>query len=313
MNEIKKIENKIWKKKLWVILLAEFLGTIALTLWIIIPSTMAFTTPQAHTNNINFWETWSNIWSLMFMKALWAALFVVFIVYLLRSISVNLNPAVTIAEIGYGNDPLSRGLLKILVQFCGGICAGFFAYLISDSMGLWNSAENPANYQTSLDAVYPVWTHYTWDGSIDYNSALYTTKSYDEMDFGGLFVTISFFLEILYTGILIGGVFLFKNVTHFWRPIVVGIGVWLAVALGIRSANFSINPARMMGPAIAHDVMASATGVNGDVMYTIWIPFYLVAQIIAGLCFAYYGKKQINKNKNLNIENSKYFNLNKET
>ncbi|BDV02493.1 MAG: hypothetical protein HPAVJP_3820 [Candidatus Hepatoplasma vulgare] len=294
MKEIKKVEKKGWNKSISAILVSEFLGTIALTLWIILPSTMAFTTPAAHQNNQDFWIAWSNIWSLMFMKALWAALFVVFIVYLLRFISVNLNPAVTIAEIGYGNDTLKIGSLKIGAQILGGISAGFFAYLISDSMGLWNSADNAASYQTSLDAVYPVWTSYNW-GDIDYNTALYATKSYDEMDLGGLFVTVSFFLEILYTGILIGGVFLFKNVTHFWRPIVVGVGVWLAVTLGIRSANISINPARMMGPAIAHDVMSSVTGVNGDVMYTIWIPFYLIAQIIAGLSFAFYGRKQINK------------------
>ncbi|BDV02492.1 MAG: hypothetical protein HPAVJP_3810 [Candidatus Hepatoplasma vulgare] len=290
MNKIKKTHKKSWNKNIWAILISEFLGTLIRVLLIILPSAMAFTTPVAHQNNQDFWNVWSDIWSLIFMKAFWVALVIIFTSYFFRFVSANLNSSVTIAGIGYGKDNLKSGSLKIIFQILGGISAGFIAYLISDSMGLWNGNDNPANYSSTLNSAYPTWTRYNW-GEIDYNNALYYTQSYKNMEFGSLFVTFSFFLEILYTTIYIGGVFLFKNVTHFWRPIVVGCGVWIAVVLGARTANNSINSATIIGSAVAYDVMSSVTGVNGDIMYTIWIPFYLLAQVIAGLAFAFYGRK----------------------
>ena len=132
-------KKKDWKKSLWAILLCEFFGTIALTLWIILPSTLAFSTPEAHSNNQEFWEAWAKIWQLMFMKALWAALFVVAIVYLLRPISVNLNPAVTIAEIGKKKWYLWTRNLKNYYSICGRNFCRFLCFFNCKSNGLLRS------------------------------------------------------------------------------------------------------------------------------------------------------------------------------
>lgn len=300
VNVVKQ-NKKDWKKNHIVVLLSEFFGTIALTLWIILPSTLAFSEPDAHLKHHDFWVAWGKIWELMFMKAFWAGIFVCFIVYLLRPISANLNPSVTIAEVGADNIKWVGAGEKIVVQLAGGICAGFFAYLIADAAGTWHFVDSSGNviYDTTLDAISPKWTHYNFD-NFSYFDATYVTKDFTDMTNAGkgIFISSSFLIEILLTYCLIGSVFWFPNkISHFWRPVFVGIVIWIVISIGIRTNNIPINPARLMGPAIAHDVMSASTGVNDSTMYTYWMWFYLIAEIIAGFLFYYVNKTKINKKR----------------
>lgn len=276
----KKYRN--WK----TILLAELIGTYLLTLWIILPSSVGF-------DSMNNW--WGYIWTLMIMKALWVAGFIVFIVYVLRYISVNLNPAVTIAEIAKGNDKLPIGLAKINIQFAGGIMAGFTA------LGL---AVLTDNNTSNLDAISPLVRHYDFNNlgsGVWYDNPI-LSKSYNDFNGGqGIFVMSSMILEFIYTYALLASVFYWqKKVSHNMRPIVIGLIVWLAVTLGLRTNNIALNPARLIGPAIAQSV-----GINSGILissspinYTDWMWVYLISELSAASIFAMI---ELNKRKKLEI------------
>ena len=168
-------------------------------------------------------------------------------------------------------------------------------------MGFWDPSDNLAGYHTNLDSVHPRWMRYNFD-NFSYMNNMYYVKQLNEMDHMQLFLSFSFILEFVFTSILLAGVFTITNVSKSWKPIVIGIGVWIAVALGIRTGNFSINPARMVGPAIAHDVMIRNTNVGFSAAidsyhYASWISFYLIPQLGAGLMFAYIERKKLIKSK----------------
>lgn len=278
----KKYRN--WK----TILLAELIGTYLLTLWIILPSTVGF-------DSMNNW--WGYIWTLMFMKALWVAAFIVLIVYVLRYISVNLNPAVTIAEIAKGNDKLPIGLAKINIQFAGGIMAGFTA------LGLAILTDNSSS---NLDAISPLVRYYDFGnlGTSGWYDNPILSKSYSDFNGGqGAFVMSSMVLEFIYTFALLASVFYWqKSVSHNMRPIVIGLIVWVAVTLGLRTNNIALNPARLIGPAIArtvgvnsgHLVSSSIVPIN----YTDWMWVYLISELSAASVFAMI---ELNKRKKLEI------------
>lgn len=276
----KKYRN--WK----TILLAELIGTYLLTLWIILPSSVGF-------DSMNNW--WGYIWTLMIMKALWVAGFIVFIVYVLRYISVNLNPAVTIAEIAKGNDKLPIGLAKINIQFAGGIMAGFTA------LGLAILTDNNTS---NLDAISPLVRHYDFSnlGAGGWYDNPILSKSYNDFNGGqGIFVMSSMILEFIYTYALLASVFYWqKKVSHNMRPIVIGLIVWLAVTLGLRTNNIALNPARLIGPAIAQSV-----GINSGILissspinYTDWMWVYLISELSAASIFSMI---ELSKRKKLEI------------
>lgn len=274
----KKYRN--WK----TILLAELIGTYLLTLWIILPSSVNF-------DSMNNW--WGYIWSLMIMKALWVAGFIVFIVYVLRYISVNLNPAVTIGEIAKGNDKLPIGIAKINVQFVGGIMAGF------TGLGLAILTDNNSS---TLDAISPIvrWNDWSNIGSMGWYDNPIASKNYADFNGGqAAFVASSMVLEFSYTFALLASVFYWeKKVSHNMRPIVIGLIVWLVVTLGVRTNNIALNPARLVGPAIAQTVGVNAGFLTNNINYTDWMWVYLVSEFAAAALFAMI---ELSKSKKLEI------------
>ncbi|NQX83254.1 MAG: aquaporin [Mycoplasmataceae bacterium] len=287
-TKTKKIQNtKISILKRWdIILLTEFLGTIALVLWIILPSAMAFSNPSAHTKNIEFWNGFSKIWELIFMKAFWVISFIIVIVYLLRYISVNLNPVVTIAEIAKKNDSVELGLMKISVQMFGGIIAGFIAADIAKSMNLIEPVD--------LDAVHPRLMMYDWT-NINPDS-FYNIINLENMKVPGMFLVFSAFLEFAFTFGLIGSIFYFPKISNKWRPLFLGIVIWIILCFGIRTNNIPLNPARLIGPALAHDVTSMfSEGLVTTESKMDWAVFYLIPEIAAAALFSAIERFKIKK------------------
>ncbi|BDV03539.1 MAG: hypothetical protein HPPSJP_2600 [Candidatus Hepatoplasma scabrum] len=271
----KKYRN--WK----TILLAELIGTYLLTLWIILPSSVDF-------DGMNNW--WGYIWTLMIMKAFWVAAFIVLIVYVLRYISVNLNPAVTIAEIAKGNDKLPIGIAKINVQFVGGIMAGF------TGLGLAILTDNNTS---TLDAISPLVRYYDW-GNIGangwYDNPIISKSYYDFNGGQAGFVMSTMILEFIYTFALLASIFYWDDkVSHNMRPLVIGVIVWIAVTLGVRTNNIALNPARLVGPAIAQ---TTSDYLISPINYTDWMWVYLISEFAAAAVF---GMIELNKRNKLEI------------
>ena len=260
-------KNKlVWR--LWLILLVEFVGTFLMVLEIIAPS--SFRLNDNHIYNMIFGS--------YIMKAVWVSTFIYILILLFRKISVNLNPAVTLAEVAAGNTSIYKAGLMIIAQFAGALFAGESAYLIANAIGAWDHSNPLSN---SLDAVAP---RLVFDGPfmnlLGVNPTIvesWVTKP--PHGFGWLFGIVPFLIEfVLMYGLLASVIYGKSEITSNIRPIIIFATLTVVVALGIPTLSIAINPARLYGAAIA-------TQINGGahtLQYT-WI--YLFGELSAVYLF----------------------------
>ena len=177
-------------------------------------------------------------------------------IYAVGSISgAHLNPAITIAFAMNGSFPSDQVVGYVLAQMCGGIVGAIL-----------------------------VWLHYLphWKGTSDPAAKL------------GVFcnapairnVFSNLVSEIIATAVLVLAL-LFLGVNEFsqgFKPLVVGL---LIISIGLSlggTTGFAINPARDLGPRIAHFILPIPGKGNSDWGYA-WIP--VVGPIVGGLLGAW--------------------------
>lgn len=177
-------------------------------------------------------------------------------IYAVGSISgAHLNPAITIALAMNGSFSSDQVVGYVLAQMCGGIVGAIL-----------------------------VWLHYLphWKGTPDPAAKL------------GVFcnapairnVFSNLVSEIIATAVLVLAL-LFLGVNEFsqgFKPLVVGL---LIISIGLSlggTTGFAINPARDLGPRIAHFILPIPGKGNSDWGYA-WIP--VVGPIVGGLLGAW--------------------------
>ncbi len=236
--------------KLWVVLLIEFIGTFLMVFEIIAPSSF----------DLGSNDVYSVIFGSFFMKAFWVSAFILLLIYLLRNISVNLNPAVTLSEVATGHHNWTKAFWMILIQFLGAFCASETAYFIANAAGTWDAsvAENSV-----LDAIYPVLRFSSMEQQllsldssyINFLEPGFKLDTYKE----GAYLIILFAIEALYTFVLISSVIWgSKYISNSLRPLIIFGTLLIIITLGIHTNNIALNPARLMAPAISSQLHGGA-------------------------------------------------------
>jgi glycerol uptake facilitator protein len=180
---------------------------------------------------------------------------VTFAIYAVGSISgAHLNPAVTIALAINGSFPADQIIGYILAQFAGAITGATLVWL--HFLPHWKETPDPA---TKL-------------GVFCNSPAIKNTFS-------------NLISEIIATTVLILAIlFLGDKFTEGLKPMVVGL---LIIAIGLSlggTTGFAINPARDLGPRIAHFILPIAGKGKSDWGYA-WIP--VVGPVIGAVLGAY--------------------------
>ncbi|GBD08079.1 Glycerol uptake facilitator protein [Candidatus Thermoflexus japonica] len=180
------------------------------------------------------------------------AMAVAMAVYAVGRISgAHINPAVTIALAAVGKFPWSDVPLYIVGQFIGAFIGAVLVWL----------------------AYYPHWAE-TPDPAL--KRAVFCTapniRNY----------ALNFITEVIGTFMLVFGVLAIvaNNLPAGWVPLLVGFLVW-AIGLSLGGpTGYAINPARDLGPRIAHAVLPIPGKGDSDWGYS-WVP--VVGPIVGGL------------------------------
>ena len=177
-------------------------------------------------------------------------------IFAVGSISgAHLNPAVTIAFYATGDFPADRVLGYILAQVAGGLAGGVLVWLFY--------------YQ-----------HWEKTESEDMKRAVFCTAPAIRSTIWNLFS------EIIATAFLVLGL-LFIGLNNFaegLNPLVVG-SLIIAIGFGLGgTTGFAINPARDLGPRLAHFILPISGKGHSDWAYS-WIP--IVGPIVGGLLGAW--------------------------
>lgn len=179
----------------------------------------------------------------------------VFVAQATGSPNADLNPAVTVAKIVNGSTTFGDGITRIIGEFVGaflGAVLVFLAYYVH-----WEGTSDPglklAVHCTAPAIRSPIWNLIT---------EIIGT-------FVLLFVIFAIFGKLAIPGGAAGGV----------GPFLVGILVWgIGLSLG-GPTGYAINPARDLGPRIAHAVLPIPGKGGSDWGYS-WIP--VVGPLIGG-------------------------------
>ncbi len=184
------------------------------------------------------------------------AMAVAMAVYAVGRISgAHINPAVTIALAATGRFPWADVPLYIVGQFIGAFIGAVLVWL----------------------AYYPHWAE-TPDPAL--KRAVFCTapniRNYP----------LNFITEVIGTFMLVFGVLAIvaNNLPAGWAPLLVGFLVW-AIGLSLGGpTGYAINPARDLGPRIAHAVLPIPGKGDSDWAYS-WVP--VVGPIVGGLIGAF--------------------------
>ncbi len=285
--------KRVWS--IWVILLAELIGTFAMVFWIVAPSSL----------NLGQFEWYNNIFGTFVMKAFWVAGFILILIFLLRWISVNLNPAVTLAEIATGQVTRQQGAAMIGIQFVGAFLGTYLAYWMGVNMEVFNGAivAFPNEGTHTLDAVFPRLilsdTEMAWfngaswlptdgvffdplnyvDGQIfEPGWVVDHTHHTFNRELLGFYILIML-IEAAFTWLLLWSVVGARRVSKNARPFLIFMVLMVVISLGIHTNNIALNPARLMAPA----VIAELTGGAKTIIYT---PIFLAGELLAVLLIA---------------------------
>jgi len=224
--------------------LAEFFGTLVL---VVLGEGVVAGAVLKNTKSENpGWLTVVVAWGLAVMLAVYAVG---------RISQAHLNPAITIALYVAGDFPADRVVGYILAQFAG----AFFGAIL-------------------------IWLHYLphWAGtdSAEKKLAVFATAPAIRS------VPANLFSEILGTLVLVLGIqFIGANeFAHGLNPLIVGA---LIISIGLSlggTTGFAINPARDLGPRLAHALLPIPGKGPSDWGYS-WIP--VVGPVIGGMLGAW--------------------------
>lgn len=184
-------------------------------------------------------------------------------VYCVNSISgAHLNPAVSIALASIGSFPWARVPAYIAAQIAGGFLGGVIVWLAY--LPHWKATPDP----DSKLAVFSTMPAIRARGA-NFGSEL----------IGGFMLVLAL-LAVLSPGNFVPGSDLAKG----FGPVLVGV-IIMAIGLSLGGpTGYAINPARDLGPRIAHAVLPIAGKGTSDWGYA-WIP--IVAPTIGGVLGAF--------------------------
>jgi glycerol uptake facilitator protein len=184
-------------------------------------------------------------------------------VYCVNSISgAHLNPAVTIALAAIGKFSWSQVLPYILAQILGGFIGGLLVWLAY--LPHWAATPDPG----SKLAVFST------------NPAIRAPVPNFISEAIGSFALVLALLAVLSPANLVPGSDLAKG----FGPVLVGVIVW-AIGLSLGGpTGYAINPARDLGPRLAHAVLPVAGKGSSDWGYS-WIP--IIGPIVGGVLAAF--------------------------
>jgi len=184
-------------------------------------------------------------------------------VYCVNAISgAHLNPAVSIALAAIGAFPWAKVPMYIVAQIAGGFLGGVIVWLTY--LPHWKETLDP----TTKLAVF-----YTTPAIRQYGANVIS-------ELIGGFVLVLALLAVLSPGNFVPGSDLAKG----FGPMLVGVIVaGIGLSLG-GPTGYAINPARDLGPRIAHAVLPIAGKGGSDWRYA-WIP--IVGPIVGGVLGAF--------------------------
>ncbi len=264
-------EKYQWKT--WVVAVIEFIGTFLMTFMIIAPATFGLYSAETYGNS-DFGQVIEEIFSFMFMRALWVAMGIWVLIILFNKISVNLNPAITISEMAAHNHLRAQGVVKILAQVSGGIVASYIALYLGIA---WMGEVN------SLDSII-LGTHNFYQPNADVQLGFMIDSKPIVLADHQAYIAVQFFMEFILTFLLLLAVFATDHVNWSLRSWILALALLVLVSIGIRTDNVALNPARLIGPA-----MASATynlnhaGAEIDAAALTALPLILIAELSAAL------------------------------
>ena len=190
---------------------------------------------------------------------------VVVAVYAVNSISgAHLNPAVTIALASTGAFAWAKVPMYIAAQIAGGFVGGVIVWLAY--LPHWSATPDPE----SKLAVFST------------TPAIRRTGANLLSEIIGGFALVLALLAVLSPGNLVPG----SDLARGFGPVLVGVIVW-AIGLSLGGpTGYAINPARDLGPRIAHAVLPIAGKGSSDWGYA-WVPIVgpIVGGVLAALCY----------------------------
>jgi glycerol uptake facilitator protein len=180
-------------------------------------------------------------------------------VYCVGSVSgAHLNPAVTLAMASIGKFPWAQVPAYITAQMIGGIIGGVIVWLAY--LPHWAATSD----QAAKLAVFST------------GPAIRNNGTNLVAEIIGTFVLVLALLAVLSPENLTPGSDLAKGIS----PMLVGVIIWsIGLSLG-GTTGYAINPARDLGPRIAHALLPIAGKGNSDWNYA-WIP--VAGPIVGGL------------------------------
>jgi glycerol uptake facilitator protein len=183
----------------------------------------------------------------------------VFVAQATGSPNADLNPAVTVAKMVNGSTTFGDGIVRIIAEFIGafvGAVLVFLAYYLH-----WADTKDPG-LKLAVHCTAPAYRNPLWNLVTEIIGT-----------FVLLFVIFSIFGTLAIPGGAAGGV----------GPYLVAMLVWgIGLSLG-GPTGYAINPARDLGPRIAHFVMPIPGKGDSDWGYS-WIP--VVGPLIGGVLAA---------------------------
>ena len=186
-------------------------------------------------------------------------------VYCVNAISgAHLNPAVTIALASIGTFPWARVPAYILAQILGGLLGGIIVWLAY--LPHWRETPDPAS-KLSVFSTIP---------------AIRRPAANLMAEIIGGFALVLALLAVLAPGNFVPGSDLAKG----FGPILVGVIVW-AIGLSLGGpTGYAINPARDLGPRMAHALLPIEGKGSSDWGYS-WIPILgpIIGGVIAALSY----------------------------
>ncbi len=185
----------------------------------------------------------------------WAMAVAVAVYAVGRISGAHINPAVTIALAAVGKFPWSDVPLYIVGQFIGAFIGAVLVWLAYYSH--WAETPDPA-LKRAVFCTAPNIRNYP----------------------------LNFITEVIGTFMLVFGVLAIvaNNLPAGWVPLLVGFLVW-AIGLSLGGpTGYAINPARDLGPRIAHAVLPIPGKGDSDWGYS-WVP--VVGPIVGGLIGAF--------------------------
>jgi glycerol uptake facilitator protein len=186
-------------------------------------------------------------------------------VYAVNSVSgAHLNPAVTIALASIGTFAWSKVPMYIAAQVAGGFLGGVIVWLAY--LPHWSATPDPES-KLAVFSTTP---------AIRRRGANFVSEL-----IGG-FALVLALLVVLSPGNFVPGSDLAKGI----GPVLVGVIVWsIGLSLG-GPTGYAINPARDLGPRIAHALLPIAGKGGSDWGYA-WIPVLgpVVGGVLGALCY----------------------------